>query len=188
MAVAAATAAALTIVLGFQTWLQVAAPVTRGSFGATFGTTQPCDGASFGDPTVTCHAAPFVEGAPVGIGASIRNDGPIPMTVVAIGSFGRGHSTTAVLDPQLLAGESAFGFDAGLPFEPIVIEPGAERAVQLVGAFIGCEEAAATHMPGSAVVLTHLDVTVRWLIADQNVRLPLAEVLSLSAPDAGACG
>jgi hypothetical protein len=188
LVVAAAAAAAVVIGLGFQTWLQVAAPVARGSYGATFGNTRPCDGASFGDPTVTCHEASFAEGAPVGIGVAIRNEGPIPMTIVAIGSFGRGHSTTAILDPQILADEATFGFDAGRPFEPIVIEPGAERAVQLVGAFIGCEEAAATHMPGSSLVLTHLDLTVRWLIADQRVRLPLSDVLSLSAPDAGACG
>ena len=187
--VAVILAIALTIGLAFQAWLQVAAPAAHGSVTATLGETRPCDGSSSGDGTVTCREAPFSEGAPVGIGVTIRNDGPIAMTIVAIGSFGRDIRTTAVLDAQLLADESTFGIGEGRrPFAPITIEPGLGRPIQLVGAFIGCEEAAAHYMPGSAIVLTHLDLTVRWLVADQRVQLPLRDVLSLSAPEAGACG
>ena len=146
--VAAGIAAAITGGLVFQAWLMATAPVVHGSAHGTFGNTQPCDAASVvGDDTVTCREALFAEGAPVGVGLTIRNDGPIPMTILAIDSFGRDIATTAILDPQLLADDTIFGVGEGKPFSPITIEPGAERPVQLVGAFIGCELAAAHYMP-----------------------------------------
>ena len=174
--------------LAFQAALMVAAPVVHGSSHGTFGTTRPCDSRSVvGDDTVTCREALFAEGAPVGVALIIRNDGPIPMTILAIDSFGRDIATTAILDAQLLADETTFGVSEGKPFSPITIEPGAERPVQLVGAFIGCELAAAHYVPGSAVVLTQVELTVRWLVGEQQLRLPLREVLALRAPEAGAC-
>jgi hypothetical protein len=60
--------------------------------------------------------------------------------------------------------------------------------VQLVGTFVSCQEAAAHYMPGSAIIVTQLDMTVRWLYTEQQVVLPLREVLALDAPEAGACG
>ena len=165
-----------------------AAPVVHGNAHGTLGNTRPCDPVSaVGDDTVTCREALFAEGAPVGVALTIRNDGPIPLTILAIDSFGRDIATTATLDPQLLADETTFGIGEGRRFSPITIEPGAERPVQLVGAFIGCELAAAHYMPGSAVVLTDLDLTIRWLVGEQRVQVPLREVLALRAPEAGAC-
>ena len=110
------------------------------------------------------------------------------MTILAISSFGRDIRTTATLDAELLADGSAFGIGAGRPFAPTTIEPGAELPVQLVGAFVSCEEAAAHYMPGSAIIVTRLDLSVRWLYTEQQVVLPLREVLALDAPEAGACG
>ena len=187
-ALAAVVAAAIIVGLVFQAWLMATAPVVHGSAYGTLGDTRPCDATSVvGDDTVSCREALFVEGAVVGVALTIRNDGPIPKTILAIDSFGRDIATTAVLDAQLLDDETTFGVGEGRPFSPITIEPGAERPVQLVGAFIGCELAAAHYMPGSAVVLTNMDLTVRWLVGEQQMQLPLREVLALRAPEAGAC-
>jgi hypothetical protein len=187
LALAGAVAGALVIGLAFQSWLVAVAPVTHGSVSGVFGDTRPCVEA-YGDETVTCYEAPFAEGAPVGVGLTIRNDGPIPMTILAIGSFGRDIRSTAVLDAQLLADGSTFGIGAGRPFAPITIEPGAELPIQLVGAFVSCEEAAAHYMPGSAIIVTQIDLSARWLYTEQQVVIPLREVLALDAPEAGACG
>jgi hypothetical protein len=184
---AVALAGSLLIGIAFQSWLVVAAPVTHGSLSGVFGDTRPC-AEPYHDETVTCHEAPFSEGAPVGVALTIRNDGPIPMTILAISSFGRDVRTTATLDAELLADGSTFGIGAGRPFEPITIDPGAELPVQLVGTFVSCQEAAAYYMPGSAIIVTQLDMTVRWLYTEQQVMLPLREVLALDAPEAGACG
>ena len=53
---------------------------------------------------------------------------------------------------------------------------------------MSCREAAANYMPGSAVIVTQLNLSVRWLYTEQQVVLPLRDVLSLDAPEAGACG
>ncbi|MEA2651134.1 MAG: hypothetical protein QOI85_855 [Chloroflexota bacterium] len=182
-----ALAGALTIWLAFQSWLVAVAPVAHGSMSVVLGDTRPCV-EPYGDDTVTCYEATFAEGAPVGVGITIRNDGPIPMTILAITSFGRNVRTTATLDPELLADGSTFGIGAGRPFEPITIDPAAEVPVQLVGTFVSCQEAAAHYMPGSAIIVTQLDLTVRWLYTQQQIVLPLREVLALDAPEAGACG
>jgi hypothetical protein len=184
---AVALAGALIAGLAFQTWFVAVAPLTHGSMSGVLGDARAC-AEPYADETVTCYEAPFSAGAAVGVALTIRNDGPIPMTILAIGSFGRDISTTATLDAELLAEGSTFGIGAGRPFEPTTIEPGAELPVQLVGNFVGCREAAAHYMPGSAIIVTQLNLTVRWLYTEQQVVLPLREVLALDAPEAGACG
>jgi hypothetical protein len=182
-----ALASALISGIALQSWFVAVAPLTHGSMSGVFGDTRPC-AEPYGDETVTCNEAPFSAGAAVGVALTIRNDGPIPMTILAISSFGRDVRTTAILDPELLADGSTFGIGAGRPFEPITIDPAAEVPVQLVGTFVSCQEAAAHYMPGSAIIVTQLNLTVRWLYTEQQIVLPLREVLALDAPEAGACG
>lgn len=171
-------------IVGLNLWVRLSPPLSPGSVVAWLGETKICDQTEFdGEPTLECREVPFAEGAGVGIGFTLRNSAPIAMTIVAVGSLEPPVATPAYLHPELTAEDGVFGLDAGRPFAPIDVAPNSEVALQLVGTYLDCDQVASWYMPGSALVIDHASVTVRWAFAETDVDVPLRGVLSLPAPD-----
>jgi hypothetical protein len=162
-------------------------PVSEGSVVAWLGDADPipCDAADpDGEGFIDCFEVPFAEGAGVGIGFTVRNTAPLPMTIVAVASLEAPFLTPAYLRPERIrdAGGFLFGLEAGRPFEPIEVAPNGEAALQLVGTYLACETAAASHPPGSSLVIDHARMTVRWAFVETDVLVPLSGALSMPGP------
>jgi hypothetical protein len=126
---------------------------------------------------------PFKAGAPVGIGFTVRNDAPVAVTVVSVEPIGFEEVGPAVLRPELIDVDYLFGADAGRPFEPVEVAPGAEQAIQLVGTFMDCRMVAANYVPGSSVVATDARLRIRWLLFEADVDIPLSLAVSMGVPE-----
>jgi hypothetical protein len=130
--------AALALWIGSWIWMTTSPPIRRGSVTAVIGQAEACNPSEFGsDETVDCQRVLFKAGAPVGIGFTVRNDGPVAVTVVSVEPIGFELTGPAVLHPELIDGHF-FGADAGRPFEPVEVASGAQQAIQLVGTFMDC--------------------------------------------------
>lgn len=169
-------------------WVRLSPPVSQGSVVAWLGEADPisCDPAEYGgEESIDCREVPFVEGAGVGIGFTLRNTSFLPMTIVAVESLEAPFLTPAYLHPERVQDEGGylFGLGAGRPFEPIDVAPGAEAALQLVGTYLDCETVTASYTPGSALIVDHARMTLRWAFAETDVDVPLRGVLSLPAPE-----
>jgi hypothetical protein len=175
------------VAIGFMAWVRWSPPVSQGSVVAWLGDDDPisCDPADYGDEESSdCWEVPFVEGAGVGIGFTVRNTAVLPMTIVAVESLEAPFLTPAYLHPERVQDEGGylFGLDAGRPFEPIEVAPGAEAALQLAGTYLDCETVAASHPPGSALIIDHARMTLRWAFVETNVVVPLSGALSMPGP------
>lgn len=174
---------AVALLVGFNVWVLTSPPVSRGSTVAGLGEGRACDPTDFGgDASLMCFEVPYADGEPVGIGFTIRNTAPIPMTIAAVESYGPPYLLPAYLSPELLADGFMFGLGAGLPFEPVEVGPGEEIPMQLVGTYRACEEVAEFSDSGSAAVVDNVALTLRWAFAETIVRLPLGAALSLPGP------
>jgi hypothetical protein len=175
--------AALALWIGSWIWMTTWPPIRRGSVTAVIGQAEACDPSEFGsDETVDCQRVPFKAGAPVGIGFTVRNDAPVAVTVVSVEPIGFELTGPAVLHPELIDGY-LFGADAGRPFEPVEVAPGAEQAIQLVGMFMDCRTVAANYVPGSSVVATGARMRIRWLLFESDVDIPLSLAVSIGVPE-----
>ena len=177
---AVALAAVLLVNLGIQS----NPPVGHGSTTSWLGDIEqtPCDTEG------TCFVAPFDPGAGVGIGFTVRNSAPVPMTIVSVEGLEPPFLTPAYLHPELIDYDGAaqgylFGLEAGRPFEPVEVAPGAEVPVQLIGTFVACEVAARSYTPGSALIIDHVQMTLRWAFFETRVNMPLEAALTLPAPE-----
>ena len=157
-------------------------PVRAGSFSAVLGDVGPCSGIESDEGSSDCYVASFAEGREVGIGFTVRNDGPIGMTILAIEVIREGVSTPAVLEPRLIAEDEGFGLTEGVPFAPVDVPAGGELGIQFVGAFGDCETVAEQYVPGSGLSVSEAFMTVRWGIFTTEVQVPLTTALALSAP------
>ena len=175
------------VVVALVAWIRLSPPVSQGSVVAWLGDAgpTPCDVAdSDGEGSIECQEVPFAEGAGVGIGFTVRNTAFLPMTIVAVESLEAPFLTPAYLRPERVEDEGGylFGLEAGRPFEPIEVAPGAEAALQLVGTYLDCETVAASHPPGSALIIDNARMTVRWAFAEADVVVPLSGALSMPGP------
>lgn len=173
--------------VGLVAWVWLSPPVSQGSVVAWLGDADPmsCDPAEYGEEeSIDCREVPFVEGAGVGIGFTLRNTSFLPMTIVAVESLEAPFLTPAYLHPERVQDDHGyhFGLGAGRPFQPIDVAPGGEAAMQLVGTYLDCETVAAWHAPGGALLIDHARMTLRWAFAEADVDVPLRGVLSLPAP------
>lgn len=177
--------AALLVALGLNVWITNNPPVSKGAFVGALGNAEDCDPMEFGsDASLICYEVPFDEGAGVGIGFTVRNTAPIPMTILSIDPLEAPFQTPAYLHPELLETLYIFGLDIGRPFEPIEVAPGEELPIQLVGTYRACEAVAQEYIPGSALILDHAHMRVRWAFFETEVDVPFGATLSLPAPDA----
>lgn len=187
-------ALAALVLLGLNAWVRANPPVAEGSVVAVLGEGgHNCDAVEFGgDPSRLCYEVPFVEGAGVGIGFTVRNTAPIPMTILGITMPEPPFLAPAYFHAELVDEshpyEYTFGLENGRQFEPIEVAPNEEVPLQLVGSFIPCEEAAASHMPGSALIVDHVPMTLRWGIVEAEIDVPLQAALSVPAPESCAGG
>jgi hypothetical protein len=137
---------------------------------------------------MTCAARSREPGARVAIGFSVRNDGPVPMTITEVESLGRGSDITlATLDPALPPAGELFVVDGPQPFEPITVAPGGEATIQLEGAIRGCDAVAGHWLPGGGIVFDRVPLTVRWLVLSTKVDLFLPHAIEVQAPAEGEC-
>ncbi|HEX5039619.1 MAG TPA: hypothetical protein VFW95_05745 [Candidatus Limnocylindria bacterium] len=173
--------------LGTQLALDAWPPVHVGATSAVLGEgAQPCSAVEAdADETPTlCYLIPFEEGREVGVGMTIRNEAPIPMTIVAADVIRDGVRTPAALESQLITGdETTFGFPQGVPFEPVEVEPGAERGIQFIGTYGDCDTVARDYMPGSGLVVGEAFLTLRWAFFETHATVPLTSTVALTAPD-----
>lgn len=174
---------AVVAAIGLTAWVWMSPPVSAGSTVAGLGNMVSCDPAAFGgEPSLICYEVPFAEGEGVGIGFTVRNSAPIPLTIAHIDSYGPPYNLSAHLYPELTRDAMMFGLGAGRPFEAVEVAPGEEVAIQFVGSYRPCEEVAQFQEPGSAAVITHAQMTLRWAFAETDVMLPLGAALSLPGP------
>jgi hypothetical protein len=166
-------------------WLSFLPPVQAGSVWAVIGEASGCPPVDIGqdDETVSCHQVAFQEGAPVGIGFTVRNTGPLAVTIESVEPIGLEPTALAVLQPQLITTDYLFGADAGRPFDPVEVAPNREEAIQLVGTFVDCRTAASNYVPDSGTIATQVRMRVRWFLTEAHVTVPLSQALELMAPD-----
>lgn len=99
--------------------------------------------------------------------ASIRNDGPLPVTIVGVGeppAVPTAHSSLVWAEglvdspwPEIVPADPA------LPFSPTVIEPGGEDAFWVVWRTgSGCVDGVAPVSPGSSTIIR--EVPLRWTV------------------------
>jgi hypothetical protein len=169
--------------IALQAWVSVRAPVHAGGFSAILGETEPCTDIVIGDDPSACSTVPFEEGREVGIGFTVVNDAPIAMTILDVEVIHDEVLTPAQLEPQLTGEETIFGLGEGVPFEPVEVPAGGERAIQFVGTYGDCESVARHYEPGGGLVVETAFLTVRWGMFQTDVEVPLMTALLLTTPD-----
>jgi hypothetical protein len=180
---------AIAAVLVINLAIQANPPAASGSVNAWLGDIQQtvCDSDAT-DESATCFVAPYAEDAGVGLGFTVRNTAPIPMTIVAVEGLEAPFLTPAYLHPELVDHPGPeqgylYGLDAGQTFEPVEVAPGEEVPLQLVGTFLPCDVVAGWYSPGSALIVDHARMTLRWGFFETQVNMPLGGSLTLPAPE-----
>lgn len=185
---AGTTAVLLAGFLTVQTALLWAEPIAQGSVSASLGLSGECPGFTPTDETPICRGVAFSPGGFVGTGFSVRNTGPVPLTVVSVrGSGIESEHMLAEMHAVLPPDGELFSTDEMRPFEPVVIGPGEEATIQMVGQVRSCEAVQGYYTPGSALGTTSVRLKVRWLLASKDVDLPLQQAVFVYAPTDVGC-
>jgi len=175
-------------VLSAQVALLWAHPVAHGSTSWSFDPTTKCRQFETTDPSSRCSEVPFAPGGLVGTGFSVRNNGPLPLTIVSVASVGtESPAMLAQLDPVLPPVGQMFLPDRSRPFAPIELAAGEEATIYLVGKIRGCDAVRGNWGAGTGVRFTVARITVRWLLLSTVVELPLRDQLQVDAPAEGRC-
>jgi hypothetical protein len=163
-------------------------PIAHGSTSWAPGELDECPQFTSTDTAMECVVVDFVPGGPVGIGFSVRNTGRLPLTIESIESFGtQSDIMLAVMHPVLPPEGAMFSPDETHPFEPVVLSPGEEATVQLMGQMRACDAARDHWLPGGGLILTNVRLNVRWLVMSTEVEIPLRQVLRIDAPEGRNC-
>jgi len=166
-------------------------PLGQGSMSSSLGLGSSCSGFK---PTATmarCNEVAFVPGSAVGLGFSVRNNGPVPLTIVAVKGLGSESAALAELTPVLPPaggpGAVTFAFDGVRPFQPIDLAPGQDAAIQFVGQMRSCDAVRGHWSPGGGMRFESARLTVRVLAMSSEIDVPLQQALQINSPAAGAC-
>ena len=167
-------------------------PLGQGSTSSSFGLGSSCGGF---EPTATmarCNEVAFVPGSAVGLGFSVRNNGPVALTIVAVKGLGNESPMTLaelnpVLPPAGGPGDVTFAFDGARPFQPIDLAPGQDAAIQFVGRMRTCDAVHGHWSPGVGMRFDRARLTVRVLAMSSEIEVPLQQALQIDSPAAGAC-
>jgi hypothetical protein len=181
-----------------QIALLLAHPVARGSISWSFPSAltieRPshvvgkCRGFEPTSTTSLCTEVAFAPGAPVGVGFSVRNNGPLPVTVVSVASLGaESPIMLAELHPVLSPVGATFAIDETRPFEPIEIAPGKDVTIVLTGRIRACDAVRGHWDPGVTMGWERVRLTVRWLLVSSEVDMPLQQTLQIGAPAESQC-
>jgi hypothetical protein len=182
----------LVAVVAAQIVLLRAHPVAHGSTAWSSGASGKCP--QF-DPETTarCTVVTFAPGDSVGFGFSVRNTGPLLMTVMSVASIGsESPSMLAELHPVLAPVGAPLAIDPLAtdnvrPFAPIDLAPGDEAMIYLVGHMRACDAVRGHWGPGTGVRFDLARITIRYLLASTVVEMPLRDVLQIDAPADGQC-
>jgi hypothetical protein len=176
-------------VASIEIGLRWSRPVTPGSeYWAPFPATECPGGAQFAELGQDCAVVRFEPEDPVGVGFSVRNTSWLPMTIESVESFGREHDAfLAHLEPALPPEGQLFSVDNTRPFKPVVVSPGENVTIQLMGDMRSCEAVRGRWAPGTAQVFGLVHVKVRWLLTSTRIGIPLQRQLYIEAPTSVSC-
>jgi hypothetical protein len=165
------------------------APVSHGSTSWTFDAAKKCKPLSATDPTtVRCSEVAFAPGAAVGIGFSVRNDGPLPMTIVSVADLGAESAITlAELHPVVSPAGVMPTIDGSRPFTSIDLAPGEQATIYLLGRMRACDAVRGYWGAGGGLQFDYARITARWLLLSTEVKVPLRDVLQIDSPADGQC-
>ena len=174
-----------------QVFLVRGHPLGQGSISSSLGLGSSCRGF---EPTPTmarCNEVAVVPGSAVGLGFSVRNNGPVPLTIVAVKGLGGESAALAELNPVLPPaggpGAGTFAFEGVRPFQPIDLAPGQDAAIQFVGQMRSCDGVRGHWSPGIGMRFESARLTVRVLAMSSEIAVPLQQALQINSPAAGAC-
>ena len=166
-------------------------PLGQGSISSSLGLGSSCSGF---EPTATmarCNEVAFVPGSAVGLGFSVRNNGPVPLTIVAVKELGSESAALAGLNPVLPPaggpGAVTFAIEGVRPFQPIDLAPGQDAAIQFVGRMRSCDAVRGHWSPGVGMRFDSARLTVRVMAMTSEIEVPLQQALQINSPAAGAC-
>ena len=166
-------------------------PLGQGSISSSLGLGSSCTGSK---PTATmarCNEVAFVPGSAVGLGFSVRNNGPVPLTIVAVKGLGSESAALAELNPVLPPaggpGASTFALEGARPFQTIDLAPGQDAAIEFVGRMRSCDAVRGHWSPGVGMRFDSARLTVRVLAMSTEIEVPLQQALQVNSPAAGAC-
>jgi hypothetical protein len=167
-------------------------PLGQGSISSSLGLGSSCRGFEPTAAMARCNEVAFVPGSAVGLGFSVRNNGPVPLTIVAVKGLGsESPITLAELDPVLPPaggpGAVTFALDGARPFQPIDLAPGQDAAIQFVGRMRSCDAVRGHWSPGVGMRFDSARLTVRVLAMSSEIEVPLQQALQIISPAAGTC-
>ncbi len=185
---AAVVALAVAGAVSFQIALLWIHPITDG--GISWAPYGNCSDFNHQGTTVDCAEAPFDPGAPVAIGWSVRNAGPVSLTIAAAEDLRvPSEHTIAKLHAVFPWKGDLFSLNETQtrPFESITLAPGQQADIEFLGNFQSCEAVQGYAGPGTAVIFDRVRLTVRWLLFSRQVEVPMRRVLKVDAPAEGQC-
>jgi hypothetical protein len=162
-------------------------PAAQGSFSAV----NVVGGAMCGDPmmdSASCVVSDYAPGKSAALAFSIRNDGPIGMTVEAVQPIGADLVPLVALYPALPASGQLVSWTDTRPFEPIEVSPGGEAIILMIGSMsTDCETVGVNWMVDGGLIIDHALLTVRWGLIGSEITLPFVSAMEVRIPQAGAC-
>ena len=175
-----------------QVWLVRGHPIGQGSVSSSLGLGTTCRGFTPTATTSRCNEVAFAPGGLVALGFSVRNTGPVPLTIVSVKSLGSDSPIMlAELDPVLPPaggpGAVTFAFDRTRPFQSIDLAPGQDAPIQFLGRMRSCDAVRGYWSAGGALRFDTARVTVRVLAMSTEMEVPLQQALQIGSPAAGVC-
>lgn len=162
-------------------------PAGMGSFGAV--NVVGGESCGSGDPVgVSCVVSDYAPGKSAALAFSIRNTGPIGMTVEAVEPIGADLVPLVALYPALPANAHLVSWADTRPFEPIEVAPGGEAIIVMAGAMSAdCETVGANWSVDGGLIIDHALLTVRWGLIGSEINLPFVSSMEVRIPHDGAC-
>jgi hypothetical protein len=125
---------------------------------------------------------------------SVRNDGPLPVTLVGASRWLDGFGEQAMLAEPISVTDGgnplseAQRAQAGAPFDPVVLETEEQRLVIVeFRTTSDFRDACERWMAGSGVVFESIPVEWHWLVRTQTQDIAFAEPIEFMAPTSADC-
>ncbi len=179
------TVSVLALVAG-QVVIASIHPAGQGSFSAV----NVVGGDTCEDPVEAfdCVVSDYAPGKSAAMAFSIRNNGPIGMTVEAVQPIGADLVPLVALYPALPASGQLVSWTDTQPFEPIEVAAGGEAIILMTGSMSSdCETVGANWMVDGGLIIDHALLTVRWGLLGSEINLPFVSAMEVRIPHDGAC-
>lgn len=180
------TIGAMALVTG-QVAIASLHPAGQGSIGAVNVVAgESCDAEN--SSVLSCVASDYASGKSVAMAFSIRNNGPIVMTVESVQPIGADLVPLIALYPALPADDQVVSWTNSRPFEPVEVAAGEEKTILMIGTMSDdCETVGANWMADGGLIVDHALMTVRWGLVGSYISLPFVSALEVHIPHDGAC-